>query len=80
MELFQRTCGVPIAPMPMTSCHAIIKAYWLHDSLINVSLVNTLNPGYDKYILFRIQLVQNRTIDFPREWVENEFRYSDFCE
>ena len=43
------------------------------------SLVNTSNLGYDKYILFRIQVVQNRTIDFPREWVENEFRYSDFC-
>jgi hypothetical protein len=46
---------------------------------VSGNLVNTPNLGYDKYILICIQVVQNRTIDFPRECVQIEFRYSSFC-
>lgn len=44
------------------------------------NLVNTPNLGHDKYILIRIQVAQNRTIDFSCGSVDMEFRYSSFCE
>ena len=46
----------------------------------NLNLVNTPNLGFDNYILIRIQVAQNRPIDFLREWVEMEFRNSSFRE
>ena len=45
---------------------------------VSCNLVDTPNLGYDKNILIRIQVAQKRAIDFPREWVEMEFRYSSF--
>ena len=44
------------------------------------NLGNRPNLGFDNDIRIRIQVAQNRAIDFQREWVEMEFRNSSFRE